>query len=245
MRRYLNEIGGESMLWYDILIRLALAIFVGGLIGYEREYTNRPAGFRTHILVCVGAAVATMVEISMTNDTIKMILANPTLGVAIKTDMGRFGAQVITGIGFLGAGTILHEKGSIKGLTTAASIWVVACIGLAVGSGYYFLSISSAIGVYIVLVGFKKIEDKYIDKFKIVNIEIQFKDKVQFVKDIEDYFDSKKIKVKSIEFVLEENSEEVQYKKCIYSVLIARYFKTEGIIQELYGLAEIINVTKV
>ncbi|MBC8062533.1 MAG: MgtC/SapB family protein, partial [Clostridiaceae bacterium] len=162
------------MIWYDILIRLALAIFVGGLIGYEREYTNRPAGFRTHILVCVGATVATMVEISMTNDTIKMILQNPALGAAIRTDMGRFGAQVITGIGFLGAGTILHDKGSIKGLTTAASIWGVACIGLAVGSGYYFLSISSAISVYIVLVTFKKIESRYIDKLKTVKLEIKF-----------------------------------------------------------------------
>ena len=233
------------MFWYDILIRLALATFVGGLIGYEREYTNRPAGFRTHILVCVGAAVATMVEISMTNETIKMIIANPALGAAIRTDTGRFGAQVITGIGFLGAGTILHEKGSIKGLTTAASVWVVACIGLGVGSGFYFLSVSSAVGVYIVLVVFKQIESRYIDKLKTVKLEIKFKDKVQFVKDIEDFFDSKKIKVKRIEFILETGLEEVQYKKCIYTVLIARYFKIEDIIQELCGLEEIITVSSI
>ena len=201
------------MQWYDILIRLFLAMLVGGVIGYDREYKNRPAGFRTHILVCVGAAVATMIEVKMNQDTVNQILKHPELASAIKTDMGRYGAQVITGIGFLGAGTILHDKGSIKGLTTAASIWVVACIGLAVGHGYYFLSIASAIGVYIVLVIFKKFESRYIDKTNSVKLEIQFNNRAKFVSEVEQYFESKKIKVKNIEFFLEVV--ESEYESCL------------------------------
>ncbi len=229
------------MHWYDILIRLGLAMLVGGVIGYDREYKNRPAGFRTHILVCVGAAVATMIEVKMNQDTVSQIIKHPELASAVKTDMGRYGAQVITGIGFLGAGTILHDKGSIKGLTTAASIWVVACIGLAVGSGYYFLSIASAAGVFIVLVMFKKFEDRYIDRTNSVNLEIEFKDKVMLIKEIEDYFESKKIKVKKIEFILEEEIEEIQYRKCLYTILVPRFYRMTDIILELCELEEVIQ----
>lgn len=149
---------------HEILIRLSLAILVGGLIGYEREHKNMPAGFRTHIMVCVGAAIISMIEVSSVNQSISMIKETPSLANVLKVDMGRLGAQVITGIGFLGAGTIIHEKGSVKGLTTAASIWVVACIGLGVGMGYYFLAIASTIGVYLVLFLLKKVEDKISNK---------------------------------------------------------------------------------
>lgn len=229
------------MNWYDILIRLALAMSVGGIIGYDREYKNRPAGFRTHILVCVGAAVATMIEVKMNQDTVNQIIKHPELASAIKTDMGRYGAQVITGIGFLGAGTILHDKGSIKGLTTAASIWVVACIGLAIGQGYYFLSITAAIGVFIVLVIFKKFESRYIDKTNLYNLEIEFNNRVRFVNEIEEYFEVNKIKVKNIEFIFEDG-EEIQYKNCLYTVLIPRFKKITDVILDLSQLDEIIKV---
>jgi putative Mg2+ transporter-C (MgtC) family protein len=136
------------MLIYDVAIRLILAVVVGGLIGYEREYKNRPAGFRTHILVCLGAAITSMIQLYSIQDTTNLILMHPELQNALKADIGRLGAQVITGVGFLGAGTIIHEKGSVKGLTTAASIWTVACIGLGVGLGYYTLTILSTICVY-------------------------------------------------------------------------------------------------
>ena len=129
------------MLAYEVAIRLVLAVVVGGLIGYEREAKNRPAGFRTHILVCLGAAVTSMIQLYSIQDTTNLILQHPELQNVLKADIGRLGAQVITGVGFLGAGTIIHEKGSVKGLTTAASIWTVACIGLAVGFGYYTLTI--------------------------------------------------------------------------------------------------------
>ena len=125
----------------EIIIRLLLAVLIGGLVGYEREYKNKTAGFRTHILVCVGATVTSMIQMISIQDSIRLVQENPILKDILGTDIGRLGAQVITGVGFLGAGAIIRDKGAIKGLTTAASLWVVACIGLAVGLGYYSLSI--------------------------------------------------------------------------------------------------------
>lgn len=101
-----------------IAIRLLTAIAIGGAIGYERKYNNRPAGFRTHILVCVGAAVISMIQLHLMYNILEISMKNPNTAAVIKTDLGRLGAQVISGVGFLGAGTIIREKGSVKGLTT-------------------------------------------------------------------------------------------------------------------------------
>lgn len=106
----------------EIILKVTLASILGGLIGLERESTNRPAGFRTHILVTIGSALIMLVSIDMSK---------------YGGDPSRIAAQVISGIGFLGAGTILRTGNNIEGLTTAASLWVCAGIGIAIGSGYY------------------------------------------------------------------------------------------------------------
>ena len=134
-----------------MLLRFVLAIVMGGVIGYEREYQKRPAGFITNILVCVGAAITAMIQVNLVEDSINLIQIYPDLSNVLKVDSGRIISQVVSGVGFLGAGTIIHNKGSVKGLTTAASLWVVACIGIAIGMGYYYLSIISTLGVYSVL----------------------------------------------------------------------------------------------
>lgn len=228
------------MQWYEVVIRLILAIIVGGLIGYERENKNRPAGFRTHILVCIGAAVTSMIQMNAIQEISNMILLHPTLESALKADIGRLGAQVITGVGFLGAGTILHEKGSVKGLTTAASIWVVACIGLAVGLGYYFLSILSTIAVFLVLVILKKFEARFFHKAKLIRLEIQYIKKVELVSKMEEYFTNKNIKVQNIEFELGED-DDVQ-KISLYTILVPRNIMINEIITELCIYEEIIKV---
>jgi putative Mg2+ transporter-C (MgtC) family protein len=114
--------------YWEIAIRLGLAVLFGGLVGFERESHNRPAGFRTHILVCAGSALIMMVS---------AYGFAGEFGGKYEVDPSRIAAQVVTGIGFLGAGTILQHRGSIRGLTTAASIWVVSGIGLATGIGFY------------------------------------------------------------------------------------------------------------
>ena len=118
----------------SVTLRMGLAVLVGAVIGLERSAKNRPAGFRTHILVCMGAAVA-----SMTGLFLFLVLKLPT-------DVSRLGAQVISGLGFIGAGTIVvTKKMSIKGLTTAAGLWTTGIIGLAIGAGYYELGVIGAV----------------------------------------------------------------------------------------------------
>lgn len=114
----------------ELVTRLVLATVLGGLVGLERETHGRPAGFRTHTLVSVGAALVMLISM--------YAFAAPRAGLgAVAYDPGRLAAQVVSGIGFLGAGTIIRDGASVRGLTTAASLWAVAGIGLAAGSGFY------------------------------------------------------------------------------------------------------------
>ena len=229
---------------YEVAIRLALAVVVGGLIGYEREFKNRPAGFRTHILVCLGAAITSMIQLYSVQDATNMIIQHPELANAMKVDIGRLGAQVITGVGFLGAGTIIHEKGSIKGLTTAASIWTVACVGLAVGLGYYTLTILSTIVVFIVLVFLKTFESRFFKNTNVLKLEIQYINKKDMVEKLEQYFEGMSIKVKNIEFLIEDEEEEKsKYSTTMYTVLAPRHLKSSGILQKLCAFDEIYKAT--
>ncbi len=132
------------MMWEtSAFVKLVLAVVLGGLIGLERETGHKPAGLRTHMLVCLGAALFTIVSIK-----------SPEFFPGAKTvDPGRIAAQVVTGVGFLGAGTIMRSGGAVKGLTTAASIWSVAAIGLALGAGYYATASGATILALLVLHG--------------------------------------------------------------------------------------------
>ncbi|GAM11606.1 putative protein [Geobacter sp. OR-1] len=120
----------------DIAVKLVLASMLGGIIGLEREVHGRPAGFRTHLLVSLGSCLFVITSIFF-YQKFGNFTGQGTLGV----DPGRVAAQVVTGIGFLGAGAIIREKASIRGLTTAACLWVAAAVGVAVGVGMYATSI--------------------------------------------------------------------------------------------------------
>ena len=141
----------------NICLRLVCAMLVGLIIGTEREYTNRPAGMRTHVLVSLGSCVVAITGV--------------ILHSSYNADPGRLAAQVITGVGFLGAGTILREGFHVKGLTTAAGLWTVACLGIAAGYGYYSIALAGTLLAFITLTileylqdrlpGRKAIEDSY------------------------------------------------------------------------------------
>jgi len=118
----------------ELLIRLILALIFGIFIGAEREYREKPAGVRTHVLVCIGASVFSMISVSFIDD--------PT----------RVAANVVTGIGFLGAGAIMRHKGQVEGLTTASDLWATAALGLAAGIGYYSLALLGFVFVFGILV---------------------------------------------------------------------------------------------
>ena len=121
----------------SVLLRLTLAVVCGGLIGGNREHKRRPAGFRTYMMVCMGAALS-MILGQYEDAMLHTLLSGAFEAVGQPTDVTRFGAQVINGIGFLGTGTILiTEQREVKGLTTAAGLWATACMGLAIGAGFY------------------------------------------------------------------------------------------------------------
>src|SRR5213076_716975 len=120
-----------SLHWADALLRLAVAAGLGGAVGFERELREREAGFRTHMLVSVGSALFTLASAYGFRD----FLVHG--GSVVRADPTRIAAQIVTGIGFLGAGAIIRQGLSVRGLTTAATLWVVAAIGLATGAGYY------------------------------------------------------------------------------------------------------------
>jgi putative Mg2+ transporter-C (MgtC) family protein len=135
---------------YEYLGRIGLAFLLGSVIGLERERQPRPAGLRTHTLVCVGSALIIIVSTYGFNDV------TGTQGVVL--DPSRIAAQVVSGIGFIGAGTIIAQSDRVRGLTTAASLWAVAAIGLACGGGLYLPAIATTVLVLVVLVPFKYLE---------------------------------------------------------------------------------------
>lgn len=125
----------------DLLLQLVLATILGGAIGLERELKGKPAGLRTNILICIGAATFTHLSVSLGHG-----------------DPGRIAAQVLTGVGFIGAGTILHTRGSVTGLTSAATIWVVSAMGMALGMGLYYEAVGTTVLVMAVLLGLSRVE---------------------------------------------------------------------------------------
>lgn len=128
----------------DAIVKIGLAALLSGFIGYEREHSHRPAGFRTHILVSVGSALVMLTSVYIAKEQ------------GLTTDVTRMSAQVLSGIGFLGAGTILREGFSVKGLTTAASLWAVSCIGIAVGSGFIVGGLVATVVIYLTLNSLKR-----------------------------------------------------------------------------------------
>lgn len=137
----------------DVILRVCLATILGGVVGMERERSERAAGLRTHAMVGLGAAAFMVISAFGFKD----ILGSNAVGL----DPSRVAAQIVTGIGFLGAGTIIFQRETVKGLTTAASIWVVAAIGTAVGGGMYVLAASTTVLTLGVLAGLKPVENRW------------------------------------------------------------------------------------
>jgi len=154
----------ESLL--DITVKIFFSLFLGGLVGLEREIKHKPAGLRTNILICLGSTIIMIVSLNLSKIYGSIV------------DPSRIAAQAVTGIGFIGAGAIIRSRGSVHGLTTAATIWVIAGIGLAIGSGYYSPALISTLVVMIILnLGtrlekrFKPETDTY--RYNIISVNIE------------------------------------------------------------------------
>lgn len=159
----------------EIIIRLIVAAALGAAVGLERERHNQPAGLRTHIILVVGSALAMTLSIN---------LAIQFRPLVPNGDPARLAAQVISGIGFLGAGAIMRYGPNIKGLTTATSLWAMAVIGLAVGAGYYLTGAAATALLLISLVILNFIEHRYIHAYLTMNLSIKADDRPRLIDDI-------------------------------------------------------------
>lgn len=187
----LNAVLNPGLPWIEIGIRILAAVIVGSIIGIEREYKNRPAGMRTHILVCLGAAIVALLECLILESS----SAFATKG-NVSFTLTRLSAQVISGIGFLGAGTIFIAQKKIAGLTTAASLWNVACLGLMIGFGYYWIALLCSVLVLAILTFFQKI----IHVNSVKRVEVQFINRTETLDYINNYFHAQNIKILDVDF---------------------------------------------
>ena len=150
---------------WSVALRMTLAVICGGIIGIEREYKRRPAGFRTHILICLGAAMTTL-----TSQYLYLVLGQ-------YTDMARLGAQVVAGIGFIGAGTIIvTRRQRVKGLTTAAGLWAAAIIGLTLGGGFYEGGLFATALILVAELFFSRVEYRMLQNAPEVNLYVEYSD---------------------------------------------------------------------
>lgn len=174
--------------WPPLLIaaKLALAMICGGAIGIERELNRKPAGLRTNVLICFGAALY-------------MIVSRHISGGAAYTDPARLAAQVVAGIGFLGAGVILQARGSITGLTTAATIFVVGAVGISIGEGLFSLGLFSTISIILVLVVLRKAERAVIKRARLFHYHLKTNDPSEFLEQLLDLLEQQNLRLEDFD----------------------------------------------
>lgn len=166
---FLRELNNLS-----IFVRLAMAMFFGGMIGMERERKGRAAGFRTYMLVCLGASL-TMLLSQYEYFMLTTRWADLAAEIGVRTDVARFGAQVINGIGFLGAGTIIVTgRQEVKGLTTAAGLWASACTGLAIGAGFYECVVLAFCLIFLSMRLLRPLENYIVENARNINLYVEF-----------------------------------------------------------------------
>ena len=211
-----------------LCLRMACAVICGGVIGLERENKRRAAGFRTHTLICIGASLTTLIGLYLCNE-------------GLATDPARLGAQVIAGMGFIGAGTIIvTSRRQIKGLTTAAGLWTSAIIGLAIGAGYYEAAI---IGVIIVLFAelvLSKFEYYIISTAKLMNIYAEFTTPHALDKIVED-MSKQNVTITDIEFTRSLKEGEQNYC-AVFTVRFRRRRSHVNIMEQISQIEGVVSV---
>lgn len=218
----------------EMLLRLVLAVILSGIIGMEREALNKSAGFRTHILVGIGACLMMIISLSMP------FIRMPGDFSVVNCDPARIAAQVVSGIGFLGAGAIMSSGGKVRGLTTAASLWAVAGIGLCIGAGLYITAVGAAIMTFATLSLFARVEDR-IQRNRIIRLEVYMIDEPCAVGKVFEAFSALDVQVKDTALV-EENK--IGHDLIKLDLLLKMPYNIDGekIKQELEKIAEVYDV---
>ncbi len=196
----MNDIFISFSKHYELFLRLAFAFAAGALVGIEREFHGRPAGIRTHILVALGSALIALISLELSQAT-GMLSSK----IALRVDPGRIAAGVVTGIGFLGAGVIIKIGISARGLTTAASLWCIASVGMGFGFGLYLLSICGTFFMLLTLLVLSRAE-KGIQRNWYKSIAVKISDKVEIGK-LRDRFKEQGWRILDLKVKRPENGE--------------------------------------
>lgn len=221
----------------EIMARLALAVVFSGIIGFDREFKNRPAGIRTHILVCVGAAVIALIQKQIEIEALQTAVNYPELAGIIRSDPARLICQVVSGIGFLGAGTIIITKRSVMGLTTAASLWAIAGLGLSIGMGYYLVAVEGFVVIIIVLVLLKKVIHMPVLK----RLEIQYSNPCETREFIANYLTSHKIEIRDVVYDVDFSQDQHVYTN-IYTLYVPKHMEHADMMENLAVCKEISRI---
>ena len=232
MKLWLDEINaflagtagfGQPLTLGVIVFRLLVAVVIGAVIGIEREIKNRPAGMRTHVLVGVGAAMIALIE-QQTIACVAQLGADSAVGLSV----GRITSTVISGVGFLGAGTIVMSDRRISGLTTAGSLWCMACIGLTAGYGFAYMALIAGVIVLVVL----KLLQRIVHVQTLKKLEVRFIHRNETLPFINEYFAQLGVKVLDIDFHAETRPEGNQYTN-LYTLSIPKRASYVDIIETL------------
>jgi putative Mg2+ transporter-C (MgtC) family protein len=213
----------------EIIVRLGIAAVLGMLVGFERERQNQPAGLRTHTILAIGSCLAMTISINIAMQFTQYVPNG---------DPGRLAAQVVSGIGFLGAGAILRYGTSVKGLTTATSLWTIAIVGLAIGAGHYIAGLATTAMLLIILVLLNVLEKKLIHSYETINITVSAHSNPALVEDLLELFKKMKKKVLSV-------SVENDIATDMHTVtLVVKTMEKDPMIDIRDGLKSIPSVTK-
>ena len=219
----------HALTMLDVLIRMCLAVLCGALIGMEREQKRRPAGLRTHMLICLGA--------SMTTLTSQYLLLN----LGMFTDPARLGAQVIAGIGFIGAGTIIVTKRrQIKGLTTAAGLWASAIVGLCCGAGFYLGAVAAAVLILVAEMLMSKLEWYVISTARTMNIFVEYNETETLTRIVDQL---KNMNISILDMELTKASAGSGRNPCVtFSLGMSKRTGHDAVMNQLTGLRGVILV---
>lgn len=223
---------GQPLGWEILLLRIVVAVFIGAVIGIDREIKNRPAGMRTHVLVCVGAALVALIEQGYVANVVSLGMSS-----TVNVSMGRITSTVVSGVGFLGAGTIFVAEHRISGLTTAASLWCTACIGLAVGSGYILMAMLSGAIVLVVL----RLMQRIVHVHTLKKLEVQFIHRQETLAFLSEYFTGMGVKILDVDFHAETRKDGNLYTN-LYTLTIPTHTNYVDIIATLSEHANIRTV---
>lgn len=215
---------------FQTFLKLILGALLTGLIGLERSSLNKPAGFGTHALLGVSAVL--------------VVICSEYMTLNYDIDMSRIPAQLLSGIGFIGAGTIMRNGYNVKGVTTAAGLLAVTCIGLTIGAGFYVGGVIATVIVYLVLSYAHNISDNF-ERYSILSLEIVIEEQEsETINDINAYFTKNKIELKRLHRTEEDDKEGKKETIEITGCYDARYLKKSKIIEELFSIDNVLEVTE-